>query len=263
MSWFDRYADGDVDAGLARLDAAVARARLVELLDSAAGPRGLRRFLVRLELRAGARARVTGMESAPLPGGGGPPTPARFDAGARALEAACASLRPALGARGTFSRAVLGFVRDGAGARHVAVRLDEDADGFTLADLPVPRGEGWPPEDPAYVRALAAWETRMASVRERWAVAADGEAWSLEGGRLERPGAPPVRVAPIATLDGEQFTWLLEQPAGEEAPLATPSLEAPLPVAVELVLLAAARLGHKGAFQGRTEDGAVIFAGLP
>lgn len=263
MSWFDRYADGDVDAGLARLDAAVARARLVELLDTAAGPRGLRRFVVRLELRAGARARVTGLESAPLPGGGGPPTPSRFDAGARALEAACASLRTALGPRGAFSRAALGFVRDGTGARHVAVRLDEDADGFGLADLPTPRGAGWPPEDPAYLRALAAWETRMASVRERWSVAGDGEAWTLEAERLERPGSPPIRVVPLAMLEGETFSWLLAQAAGEEAPLATPTLEAPLGVAVELVLLAAARLGHKGLFQGRTEEGALLFAGLP
>ena len=266
MSWFDRYAQDDVEAAMARLDVAIARARVVELLDEAAGPRGLRRYLVRVELRgaarpgAGAGARVTALEAEPLPQGGGPPDPARFDATAAALARACVAVRAAL-APARFDRVALGFVRDGFGERAVSVRLDEDADATSLADLPVPRGAAWLPEDPAYVRALAQWDARIAPVRAGWVVAPAGEAWTLDDGRLLRPGLAPVAAAPLALLEGDTFRWLAP-PLGEEAPLRAETLEVPLAVAAELVLLAAARAGHRGVFQGATDTG-VLFAGLP
>ena len=266
MSWFDRYAEDDVDAALARLDAAIARARVVELLDEAAGPRGLRRFLVRVELRgparpgAGGGSRVTGLESAPLPHGGGPPDPARFDATAAALARACVGLRSALGPRGGFDRAALGFVRDGHGERAVSLRFDEDADALTLAELPMPQGAPWLTEDPAYLRALAQWDARIAPVRAGWVVAPGGEPWTLEDGRLSRPGQAPVPAEPIAVLEGDTFRWLAP-PVGDEAPLRAGTLDVPLAVAAELVLLAAARAGCRGVFQGSTDTG-VLFAGL-
>lgn len=261
MSWFDRYADDDVEGALLRLDALLARSGLVDALTAASGPHGLRRFLVRVELRAG-RMRVTALESTPLPAGGGAPAPATFDAHARALEAAVLKLRASLPEAHRFTHAALGFVRDGDGQAHVTAHFDEDADALALSELATPGGEPWPPEDPAYQRALAAWDSRMATVRTAWELAPAGEAWSVENGRLLRPGNAPAPVVPLATLDGEAFRWLLEQPAGDEAPLTTPELIAPLATAAGMVLLAAARLGCRGVFQGTLDGGALFFAGI-
>lgn len=259
MPWFDRHvADGDEDAALTALDRAVARSRLVELLLTASGPYGLRRFGVRFELRGG-RARIAGLETAPLPRGGGPPAANAFDAHARMLEGALDALHRALPAPFAFDRGVAGFVRDADGRPTLSLRFDEDADAFRLAELPMPRGEPHPLEDPAFVRALAAWDARTAPLRARWTVARDD--WSLTNGVLVSDGLRGRAVA-IATWTDARFTWCLDRPAADEAPFVEPELDVPLADAGTLALFAATRLGCVGMFQGALEAGGVLFAGL-
>jgi hypothetical protein len=263
MPWFDRHvADGDDDAALAALDRAVGRSRLVEALGAASGPYGLRRFGVRFELRGG-RARIAGLETAPLPRGGGPPASSTFDANARALEGALDALHRSIPAPFGFDRGVAGFVRDADGRPTLSLRFDEDADAFRLSELPMPRGEPHPLEDPAYARALAAWDSRIAPLRARWTVARDD--WSLTSGVLASDGVR-TRAVPLAIWSDGRFAWRVESPVAEEAPFVEPELVVPLADAGTLALFAATRLGCVGLFQGTLEGaegaGGVLFAGL-
>jgi hypothetical protein len=260
MAWFDRQlGDGAVDAAMAALDAAVERAGLLAALEAASGPYGLRRFVVRFEVR-GVGVKLLGVETAELPRGGGPP--AWFDAHARAVEQALVALRRGLPSPWAFREGAVGFVRGNDPSRSLVLRFDEDAAAFGLAELPTPSGEPWPPEDPAYVRALAAWDGRIAPVRAAWAVADADEDWSIAEGRLERPGRPPARVVVLAVLDGDAFTWSLDEPAGEESPFCEPDMMLPYATAIELAMFAAARLGCVGGFQGVATSGALVLAGV-
>ena len=261
MAWFDRHlADADVDHALEALDAAVRRAGLADSLARASGPYGLRRFVARFEVRSG-RARIVGLDAPQLPRGGGPPS--AMEVGARALEDALSALARSLPRPFAFERGAVGFVRHAEGGAEpvVMLRFDEDAEGLGVQDLPVPRGEPWAPEDPAYLRALAAWDARIAPVRAAWAVAPAAEAWACTEGVLRRPGLPGVRTVPLATFAEARFTWLLDTPAGEEAPLVEPELDCTFGTAMELAAFAAARLGCVGGFTGTTAEGPQFLAG--
>ncbi len=261
MAWFDRHlADADVDRTLEALDAAVRRSGLAGALARASGPHGLRRFVLRFELRGG-RTRIVGLDAPQLPRGGGPP--GAMDLGARAVEESVAALARGLPRPFGFERGAVGFVRhaEGVGDPVLLLRFDEDADTLSTQDLPIPRGEPWAPEDPTYLRALAAWDARMAPVRGRWSVAPAGEAWTFSDGLLRRPGLPPARAVPLATHADDTFTWCLDTPAGDEAPLVEPELACTLGTAMELAAFAAARLGCVGGFTGTTAEGAVFLAG--
>lgn len=261
MAWFDRHlADADVDRTLDALDSAVRRSGLAEALARASGSHGLRRFVVRFELRGG-RARMVGLDAPQLPRGGGPP--AAMDAGARALEDALASLARGLPRPFSFERGAVGYVRsaEGFGEPVLLLRFDEEADTLGTHDLPTPRGEPWAPEDPAYLRALAAWDARMAPVRARWTVAPATEDWSCTDGTLRRPGLPPVRTLPLATYENGVHSWLLDSPAGDEAPLVESELACALGTTMELAAFAATRLGCVGGFTGTTAGGTVFLAG--
>lgn len=269
MTWFDRNrGELSTEEAWQRLGAVVEQAGMSRALHVAAGLHGLRRFVVRFELRAG-RPRVTGLESEPLPKGGGPPTPAAFDAGVSGVEAALARLHRGLPAPYTFDRGAVGVLRGDDAVLSLAFRFDEDADTYRLAELPLPTGAAYPLEDPAYAKALAAWEARIAPVRARWLVPGREEGWSLEGGRLDLRGPAGTRriaAEPIASYwpRGNRFEWLLEKPAGEEAPFVEPVLTLELGAAMELAVFAAARLGRVGIFQGTLEGEREeqLFAGL-
>lgn len=268
MAWFDRLrGEMDVEAARARLDQAVDAAGLPAVLAAASGRVGLRRYLVHFEERGG-RLRIVGMDAPQLPRGGGPPDASAFDASAGAIERALATLRAKMPRPFVFTRGAVGVVRDGKGELSLHFRFDEDADEASLEDLPTPTGGAVPIEDPAYLRALAAWDGRLAPVRARWLAARPDEDWTLEGGRLRLPdrGGEVHRAEPIATFRPRtgNFAWLVAKPAGEEAPFVEPELEAELGSASTLAVFAAARLGHVGVFQGQVDGDppTVLFAGL-
>lgn len=269
MSWFDRNrGELSVEDAWRCLGDAVEAAGLGPALHAAAGPQGLRRFVVRFELRRG-RPRVTGLDSEPLVKGGGPPTPETFDAHVGAVEKALAKLQRALPAPFSFDRGAVGFVRGDGDELDLSFRFDEDADAFVLAELPLPTGAPSPVEDPRYVRALAAWEGRIAPVRARWLVPGRGETWALEEGRLTLVGPGGERVLsaePIAHYwpRGSRFEWLVAEPVGEEPPFVEPVLTVAANAAMELAVFAAARLKRAGVFQGEIEGnrGEILFAAL-
>jgi hypothetical protein len=260
MPWFDRAVAGsDAKAAYRELAAAVQASGLVAALDAASGPFGLRRFIVRFDVRGG-RARVSAVDSERLPAGGGPP--AAFEARAAAVEAALTALHRGLSARFPFARGAAAFVRGAEGAPALSLRLEEDADLLRLSDLDTPAGPAHPCESPAYLAALGDWAGRMEPIRARWSVDRGGGG-SFSEGRLHAN----ERDAPAAALatwhpGQSRLEWLLESPAGEEAPMVEPELSADLAMAMDLVLYAAARLGCTGMFQGEDETGRVVFVGI-
>ncbi|MFZ5480683.1 MAG: hypothetical protein ACOZNI_28230 [Myxococcota bacterium] len=265
MSWFDRLrGELDADEAARRLQAAVDRSKIAAALAAASGPRGLRRYVVRFEVKAG-RPRVVGLDTEPLPKGGGPPTPAAFDLGVAAVEAALQTLRVHMPPPFAWSLGAVGVVRDGDGDLRLAFRFDEDAAGFGVADLPLPAGPPDPMEDPAYLRALAAWEGRLAGVRARWVRPSAGEDWSIEGGALKLASPEGLRVLavePLATYADGTFTWLVDAPVADEAPFCEPELAMDVARAMELAVFAAARRGHAGLFSGELEEGGTLFAAV-
>ncbi len=260
MPWFDQHAGDDPRAFLQRLDELIAEAGVLDALALCAGPAGLRRFVVRAELREG-RVRVVGLDAPRLARGGGPPS--AFEAGASRLEAALTELRRRLPRHQAFSQVTVGFVRDsGDGAQpEVSFRFDDDGLGFGVEQLRQPVGECAPMEDPAYVRALADWASRIDEVRGNWQIARGD--WMFEAGRLDDGERASIATA-LGTWHPTQrrFSWLLATPAGEEGPFVEPDVFVDLAGATELACFAAARLGAAGVFQGTSEQGQQFFAAL-
>lgn len=258
MAWFDRHRGArGVEEAREELDRALAGSGLLVVVDAASGPTGLRRYLVRFEDRAG-RLRVTGLDAVQLPEGGGPPSAPAFDANAAALERALESFRRALPPPFSFGRGALAVVRDDRGLE-LDLHFDEDADALTLGSLRKLKGRSTPVEDPGYLKALAAWESRIAPVRDRWILPRPGETWTLENGvlHIEGPAGPrSLPAEPLAryTPKSGAFEWLLDAPAGEEAPFVEPELIVEPGQAMELAMFAAARLGRVGVFQGDLAD---------
>lgn len=269
MSWFDRNrGELPIEEAWTRLGDVVEASGVGPALHAAAGPQGLRRFVVRFEVRAG-KPRVTGLDAEPLPKGGGPPTAATFDAHVGAVEKALSRIHRGFPAPFVFDRGAIGFVRGDTDELDLSFRFDEDADALRLADLPMPTGQPSPVEDPRYVRALSAWEGRIGPVRARWLVPGRGEAWVLEDGRLTLAGPGGERVLPAEPIArywprGNRFEWLVATPVGEEPPFVEPVLTVAMNAAMELAVFAAARLKRVGVFQGEIEGGRgeILFAAL-
>ena len=260
MNWFDRHAGEDAGAFYERLSAAVANSGLQEALASAVGPVGLRRFVVRAEVR-GSSPRIVAVDGPVLPRGGGPPSPAAWVAGSPAVEAALLRLRSAFGPAAPFAEVAIGYVRHGNGESDLSLRFDEDVAGFRASTLETPTGQPAVTEDPAYVRAAAQWAARIDEMRGRFTLARG--AWTLAEGRLD-DGERRVTATAIATWHPMQrrFDWLLTEPAGEEAPFVEPEFTVDLAGAMELVCFAALRVGATGVFQGSLPTGMLAFIGV-
>lgn len=260
MAWFDQHAGDDPRAFLQHLDELIAEAGVLDALALCAGPVGLRRFVVRAELREG-RVRVVGLDAPCLARGGGPPS--AFEAGASRLETALTELRRRLPRHQAFGRVAVGFVRDtGEGSQpELFFRFDDDGVGFGVHRLREPAGDCAPLEDPAYLRALADWASRLEEVRGNWQIARGD--WMFESGRLD-DGERAAAATAIGTWHPTQgrFSWLLVTPAGEEGPFVEPDVFVDLAGATELACFAAARLGAAGVFQGTSEQGQQFFAAL-
>lgn len=260
MTWFDRHAGEDARAFFGRLAAVVDESGLEAAINAASGPIGLRRFVVRGEVREG-RVRVSAMEGPQLPKGGGPPAPAAWATGVGGVETALTKLRRSLPRGVEFSEFALGVVRHEEGRPELNVRFDEDVKSLKVGELPAPTGTPAPTEDPAYLRALAAWSSRVDEVRGRFTIARGD--WSLNSGRLD-DGERRLQATALASWHPAQrrFEWWLDRPAGEEAPFVEPDLVVDLAGAIELACFAAARIDGTGVFQGTLETGVLLFVGL-
>jgi len=257
VTWFDRHAGEDARAFYDRLSVAVEQSGLFAAISAASGSVGLRRYVVQAEAREG-RVRVVAVDGPTLPKGGGPPASAAWAANVSLVEAALARLRRTLPRGVEFSHVALGVVRGADEAPDLSFRFDEDVTDFRATNLPMPVGAPAPTEDPAWLRTLAAWGPRTDEVRARFNVARGD--WSLTDGLLD-DGQRRIPAFAVATWHPGQrrFTWLLDDPVGEEAPLVEPELTVDLAGAIELVAHATARLGGAGLFQGTLENGVLVF----
>jgi hypothetical protein len=185
------------------------------------------------------------------------------------VEAALRKLQQRLPKPFAFERGLVGVLRGGDHEISLAFRFDEDADAYTIAELPIPQGAGNPVEDPAYQKALAAWEARIAPVRARWLVPGADEEWMIDGERLILTGSAGKRVLGADVLAlywprGQRWEWLVEKPIAEEAPFVEPILSLEMNGAMELAVFAAALLKRVGVFQAEIagEKGELLFAAL-
>jgi hypothetical protein len=257
MSWFDRLAGDDAAAFFRRLTTALDVAGVPVAVEAACGPFGLRRFVVRADVREG-RVRLGPVESLPLPKGGGPPSANAWAAGVPALEAALTKFRRSLPPSAAFTEVALGVVRGADTPLDLSFRFDEDATGLRPTELPVPAGDGHPTDDPAYLRALAGWAPRIDGMRASFSLTR-GE-WSLAEGRFSDGERRVPAMAMASWHPGQRrFEWLLDSPAGEEAPFVEPSFFLDLASAIELVCFAAVRIGAAGVVQGTLETGVTVF----
>lgn len=267
MGWFDR-SRGNQDAAqaFALLANVVREVRAVEIIGRSCGRYGLRRFLLRFELKSG-RMRITGLETERLRNGG-PPDPVAFDAAATSIERMLGDLRQRLPANFQFQRGALGVLRDESGPVSLFFRFNEDADSYGLLELRLPKGTGSPVEDVAYLNVLERWAARINPVRARWLGCAAHERWAMEQGRLKL-GAHLERTfpaEPVATWVPHtgDFSWMVANPVGDEPPFVQAEMILEMGAALELVAFAAARMGGTGVFQGTLEKpaGMQIFIAL-
>lgn len=255
MSWFERQrANRDPQQIFNQLAEGVRAVKATQLVDKACGKIGLRRFILRFE-RKGAKLRIVEVQTERLKNGG-PPDASCFDAHAGALEKMLGDLQQRMPAGYRFDRGALLVLRDETGPPRLSFRFDEDADQVGLSALRLPRGTGSPVEELEYLKALESWSNRIGKLRANWVSAGGDDRWSLESGRLKlvSPGSleRSWRAEAIATWVPHtgDFTWLLAEPAGDEAPFLHPTLILELGVALELVAFAATRLNGTGVFQG-------------
>ncbi len=257
MSWFGRHAGDNPELLYERLRDAVAASGLEDALTAASGLTGHRRYVLRAEVREG-RMRVVNVEGPPLLRGGGPPSATAWAANSSVVDAALNRLRRLLPRGVDVAAVAIGVVRHGEGPVELSLRFDEDAAGLSVGQLPTPTGDPSPTEDPAWLRVLAAWSTRIDEMRSRFVVA-KGD-WTLNAGRLD-DGERRLTATALGSWHAGQrrFEWLVTSPVGDEAPLVEPELTVDLAGAIELVCFAAAKLGATGVFQGTLPTGEIAF----
>ncbi len=257
MGWFERHAAGRDPREVSREQGRYVRAAGVDrALEALAGPYGVRRFLVRFAVR-GARVRVTALEAIPLSWGGGPP-PADPSAQLRSrLEQALGRLHTNMASGPRWSRGAASFLRDARGGASLRLVFDEDADEARLDDLPMPPKPGHPLEAPETRDLFAAWEHGMVAIHQRSArFPQDHAAWEIEGDWLTLhyggdpdEGEQPTRterrrcqvLATYSPKAGE-LTWQCA-PLFEEAVFSRKSFPSTFDAAMQVGLLAAARIG--------------------
>ncbi|HNC94810.1 MAG TPA: hypothetical protein PKY30_06485 [Myxococcota bacterium] len=249
MGWFDRQLAGrDPQALFTELAQLTRRLRATELIGKASGRFGLRRYIIRFERKL-LRIRIVGVETEQLRNGG-PPDPASFDAHAARIEKMLEDFAAGLPSGYRLERGALGVLRDEGGPVLVSWRMDEDADNYGLFELRNPKGQGSPVEDQGYLRALELWAGKVAPVRSNWV--SSQESWTFEGGRLKVGTDRVWRAEPLATWVPHtgDYTWLVPEPVGDEAPFLHPTLVLEMRPALDLVAFAATRRGATGVFQG-------------
>lgn len=267
MSWFERQRNGrEPQETYQALAEAVRSVKATAIVDRACGKFGLRRFLLRFE-RRGSKVRLAGLETERLKNGG-PPDAAAFDAHAGALERMLEELSYRLPHGFSFERGALLVIRDENAVPRLSFRFDEDADIARLSSLREPMGSGIPTEDLFYQKALEAHAAGVEKVRSNWITAQPSEVWSLEGGRLKVsvPGSleRSWRAEAMATWVPHtgDFSWMMAEPVGDEAPLVHAHQVLELRAALELTGFAAAKMGATGVFQGGLEKPAGVLAFL-
>lgn len=278
MPWFQRQAAGRADQEVAREHARYLRAAGVDrALDAMAGPFGLRRFLVAFEARPIGSGRhqvkVSEVVAMPLASGGGPPPADPTGLLLPGLELALTRLHANMASGPSWSRALIGYLRDGRGRVELLPLFDDDADAGTIDRLPVPPGPGHPLEQPAWARLQATWESRMQAVQARTArIRPDWEDWTVDGEALvlsygQGPTARTQRFRchPLATFapSRSRLSWQTTRRPGGAAPFDQTELPVDWGSAHEIALMAAAMLEASWLFAGEFGgEGELLYAAV-
>ncbi len=279
--WWQRQVQGRSESEVLREHARYLRAAGVDrALDALAGPFGLRRFLIAFAAHPVGggrhRVRVEDLQAVGLAAGGGPPPPDPSGERIVAVEQALTRLHANMRTGPSWSRGVVGYLRDSGGARELLPLFDDDADGVSIDQLPVPPGRGHPLEQPEYADLIATWEARMAPVQARTGqIRSDWDLWSVDDGRLSLHYDPVgedawaderrYRCEPIATFQQhrQRFTWQTARRPGSSKLFSDDVLVADWGRAYEVALLTAAGLGASWLFVGGYgEHGAVLYAAV-
>ena len=269
MGWFDRQLDGRepeaLDDELGRL---VRAAGVDRCLHTICGPYGIRRFVIRFELK-GDRVVLTDLETHPLPQGGGPPDPRGAEEGIQPLEAAINRLYINMVGNMPWSRGAVAVLRDAFDAFEILPLFDDDADAAVLADLGVPEGPGHPLESYEYRDTVAAHEAQMAAVhaetsRRRgswtdWSISSDDRTLVLTQSSGET--RHPIRVLGTFHPSTNRFAWATDSAPFDELLYTTRSFSATLDTVMELSLVTTARLGGTWLFLEKFGEGDDIVLG--
>ncbi len=266
MGWFDRQLDGrEPDALDDEIGRFVRAAGVDRCLHKICGPFGVRRFVIRFELK-GDKVLLTDLETHPLPQGGGPPDPRGAEEGIQPLEAAINRLyRNMLGPL-PWTRGAVAVLRDALDVFEILPLFDDDADEATLADLGVPEGPGHPLETHHYRDMVAAHEAQMEAVhaetsRRRgswtdWSISSDDKTLVLTQGAGET--RHPIRVLGTFHPSTDRFAWATDQAPFDELLYTTRSFSANLDTVMELALVTTARLGATWLFLEKFGEGGDI-----
>jgi hypothetical protein len=255
VGWFTRQLQGrsarEVEEDHARY---VRASGLDRALTALAGPYGLRRFVLYFELR-GSKVHLGEVATTRLQWGGGPPRP---DLGGRAqaqVERCLTQLQRNMSAGPRWERGAVGFVRELDARPKLLTWFDDDVDGRLLERLPVPGPPGHPLESPAWERQRGRFEaqvqavaarSRRAGAVDRWEVERSGRMW-VESGQPGQPGFDrrSLRCAVLARFEprAQRFFWEVEEPLFDEEPFTWPEFSCDLDAALEVGMVATARLG--------------------
>ena len=256
MGWFTRQLQGrgarEVEEDHARL---LRASGLDRALHSFAGPFGLRRFVLYFALR-GAFVVVNEVATSRLPGGGGPPRP---DVTGRLLvgvERALTQLHRNMVSGPRWDRGAVGYVRELDARPRLLTWFDEDVDAKLLERLPIPAPPGHPLESPAWEQMRGRYEAQFQQVNARsrqvtmdltrWEVDRSG-ILTLETGQPGQAGFDRRRLRCVVMARFEpkagRLYWEVAEPLFDEEPFTWPDLTCDLEGALEVGMLATARLG--------------------
>jgi len=271
MTWFERQLNGrsaeevELEHGRFLRAAGVDRA-----IDALSGPFGVRRYVVRFGESSG-KVRVSELDTVALSCGGGPPAPDPTGERIAKLERALTALHRNMSTGPGWETGAIAVLRNAEGGTDLMPLFDEDAAEARLAELPNPGPPGHPLETPDYQRLLAEHEAQLAAVHgetarlgrtwSEWSVSEDDQSLEL----VFESGPRRYKCQTLATFEPGKhwFEWEVEEPLFPDDVFSWAGFTADLDPAIELGMLATARLGAAWLFvQAFDEDGAVVLVAV-
>jgi len=271
MTWFERQQNGRSPDEVELEHIRFLRAAGVDrALEAFSGSYGVRRYVVRFGEAKG-QVRVSQVEAVALSCGGGPPAADPTGERVQRLEQSLTALYRNMSTGPRWETGAIAVLRNAEGDTDVLPLFDEDASEAKLADLPNPGPPGHPLETPEYINLLASHEAQMAAVHSE--TAGLGRTWSEwsvdeEDSRLElvfESGVRHYKCRPLATFEPRRnrFRWEVGEPLFPDDVFSWAEFSADLDPAIELCMLATARIGAVWLFiQVFDEDGSVVLVAV-
>ena len=241
------------------------KAQLHLALNGMAGPTGVSRFLLYYRIDRGA-VTIEKIDSIPLPKGGGLPQNTSDDV-MNNIKMSILQLQ-SLMSKFSFSKGCLGFVRDFRNEYELLCFFDDDIEGISLENLPIPE-YSYPLEEPVYLKLLGSAEYQLGQVvMESSRVVSNWEEWSIEEDTLILcfPDGRKTRyhITVLGTFNWSTFLWKWEvkEPLFPEDAFSCPEFLATWDQAMELGYLSTVRLNASWLFIGRLDNAMVLLCSV-